>query len=259
MKKLFVLLLSAVILLNGASCTGGDTTTAPESAEETAADTVKETDFVTEEETEADTNAVTDEVTDAETEAVTDAETEAEEEKELSLGNVNGNTYKNDFIGIGCTIGDGWVFYNDEQIAQINGITQSYLDEDYLEQMKNATVFYDMYASSESSSTINISLEKGTKLAVLLTDIDKVLTNSVGSIESSFANMGGTNFKYELRDVEIDGETFKGMDMYVEINGVPVYETMFCIKANEYLVYACVCTYIENTTDDILGTFFIVE
>lgn len=263
MKKLAVLFISAAILLSAASCSGnGEVTTSPES-KPVSTDTSAVTDAETEALTDALTDAVTEAETDAETGAVTEMETDAvtEEEKELTLGNVDGNTYKSDFIGIGCTLDDdGWVFYNDEQIAQINGITQSYLDKEYLEQVKNAKVFYDMYAvNQETSSTINITLEKGTKLAVLLTDIDKVLTNSTVSIESSFANMGGKNFKYELCDVKIGDETFKGMDIYVEINDVPIYETMFCIKCGEYLAYVCVGTYFEDTTGDILETFFIVD
>ncbi len=258
MKKLAVLFLSAAILLSAASCVGNDdVTTSPESKPIST-----DTSAVTDAETEAVTDAVTEAVTEAETDAVTEAETDAvtEEEKELTLGNIDGNTYKSDFIGIGCTLDDSWVFYNDEQIAQINGITQSYYDEDYLEQVKNAAVYIDMYAANqETASTINISFQKGTKIAVLLTDIDKALTSSVDSIESTFANMGGKNFKYELCDVEIGGETFRGMDIYVEINGVPVYETMFCMKRGEYFVFGCVATYVEDTTDDILGMFFIVD
>ncbi len=238
MKTLAVLLLSAAILLSAAACSGNDdVTTSPESKPIST-----------------DTSAVTDAETEAETDAVT------EEEKDLSLGNVNGNTYKNDFIGIGCTLGDGWVFYNQEQIAQLNGIAHSYFDEDYLEQVKNSTIFYDMYALNESTSAkINLCLEKCTDLTVLLTDMDEVFTDIVGEMESLFVNSGGTNFKYELRDVKIGGETFRGMDIYVEINDVPTYETMFCIKSNEYLAYACVFSYIENTTDDILGEFFIID
>ncbi|MBR6644226.1 MAG: hypothetical protein IKL21_00505 [Clostridia bacterium] len=258
MKKIAILLLLAATLLNTAACKGGDDVTTADEKKPEVTDTAKvtdeSTDAVTDEQTDAETNTVTDEVTDEVTDAVT------EEEKELTLGNIDGNTYKSDFIDIGCTLGDGWVFYNDEQIAQINGITQSYLDKEYLEQVKNAKVFYDMYAvNQETSSTINITLEKGTKLAVLLTDIDKVLTNSTVSIESSFANMGGKNFKYELCDVKIGDETFKGMDIYVEINDVPIYETMLCIKCGEYLAYVCVGTYFEDTTGDILETFFIVD
>lgn len=266
MKKLAVLLLLAATLLNTAACKGGDDVTTADEKKPEVTDTAKvtdeSTDAVTDEQTDAETNTVTDEVTDEVTDTETDAVTDAvtDEEKELTLGNVDGNTYKSDFIGIGCTLGDGWVFYNDEQIAQINGITQSYYDEDYLEQVKNAAVYIDMYAANqETSSTINISFQKGTKLSVLLTDIDKALTSSVGATESSFANMGGKNFKYELCDVKIGDETFRGMDIYVEINDVPVYETMFCIKCGEYFVFGCVATFGEDTTDGVLDTFFIVD
>lgn len=263
MKKLAVLFLSASILLSAASCSGnGDVTTFSES-KPVSTDTSAVTDAETEALTDALTDAETEAVTEAETDAVTEMETDAvtEEEKELTLGNVDGNTYKSDFIGIGCTLDDdGWVFYDDEQIAQINGITQSYYDEDYLEKVKNAAVYTDMYAvNQETASTINVSFQKGTKMAVLLTDIDKALTSSVGATESTFANMGGKNFKYELCDVKIGDETFRGMDIYVELNGVPVYETMFCIKCGEYFVFVCVGTFGEDTTDGVLDTFFIID
>lgn len=234
MKKIAALLLCALLALNTVSCSNDKL-------------------LVNEGETQENRPVVTEPVS-SETDAVT------EEKRDLALGNIDGNTYKSDFIGIGCTLGDGWVFYTDEQIAELNGIRDSLLDDEYLEQMKKATVLYDMYAANQAqSSTINITLEKGTKLGVFMTDIDAVLTKSVDSLKSSFENMGGANFKYELRDVKIGDETFNGMDIYVEINGVPLYETMICIKSSEYLAYVCVASYVDNLSDEILGTFFTVD
>ena len=61
-----------------------------------------------------------------------------EEKPEFSLGDTTGSTYTNDFLGISCTLPEGWVFYTDEQIKEQNNITENYLDEEVIEQLKKA-------------------------------------------------------------------------------------------------------------------------
>ena len=48
----------------------------------------------------------------------------------LELGKVNGLTWENEFIGLGCTLTSDWTFKTDEEIRQLNNIVEDALDAD---------------------------------------------------------------------------------------------------------------------------------
>ena len=86
MKKVFCIILSMLMLLSLFGCTGN---TDPEDIRGEVSGTTEGT---------------------------------QEEKPEFSLGDTTGSTYTNDFLGISCTLPEGWVFYTDEQMKELNNL-----------------------------------------------------------------------------------------------------------------------------------------
>ena len=86
-------------------------------------------------------------------------------------GSVAQQTYKNEFIGIGCTLDDGWTFYTDDQIAKLNE--------------GKGDILYDMYAeNSASAQKAEVKLQKLTRVQVLSLDLETMYNSQSAMIKA---------------------------------------------------------------------------
>ena len=177
-------------------------------------------------------------------------------EGEFGLGKAQGNTYKNEFLGLECSLPDSWSFYNDSQIAELNGVAQDYLDEDAAEALENANIIYDMYASNgDDYSSININLEKLSTTQSLTMSVKEALEAQLPTIKQAFGNMGYENVSAEYTTVTVDEKTFDGITLCAEIEGVKFYEKIFSFKKGSYMANITVATMETDKSEEILKYF----
>lgn len=180
-------------------------------------------------------------------------------EPELSLGKTENNTYSNTFLGLSCTLPSEWVFYTDEQILELNNIVVDVLDEDIAELLENATVIYDMYASSQTDgSNMNVNLEKLSAAQAIRLDIKQVLEAQIDTIKQGYENMGYTDIRIEYEKIEVDGKEFDGLKLVAKIQGYDFYVTMFAFRKSNYLANVTIGSLQADKTDTILS-YFTVE
>ena len=185
--------------------------------------------------------------------------TEAEE-KELELGATEGSVYENAFIGIGYQLPDGWTFYTDEQIMELNNATSEMAGEEYQQLMEEVSIIYDMFATdADGLNNININMEKGNPVQLLALDLAQNYEAAMSTMKSTYENMGYENFEYEIGTIDIDGEEVVSAHITVEINDVSVYQTLFAVKCNGYLANVAVTSYFDDITADILGNLYWID
>lgn len=178
-------------------------------------------------------------------------------EKEFSLGVTSGDTYESEFIGIGCELEDGWTFYSEEQIKQLNSAATDMAGEEYQKLVEQATVVYDMYACDASQlNNININLEKAEPSEIESLNFKENFELLAPTITQTFENMGYTNAEYEVTTVNVDGKTLDALRTTAEIQGIKMYQAVFSVKCNGYIASAAVTTYYEDTINDILDRFY---
>lgn len=194
---------------------------------------------------------------------VTDPTEEAvdiDEVLDFSLGKAEGTVYTNEFIGIGYNLDDGWSFYDEEKINQLNNLAVDMAGEELQKAMEDATMIYDMYATdAEGLNNVNINLEKIGAVQLAATDLKENFELNAPMMEEAFTNMGYTNYTYEIKSIVVNGETVDAMCNTADINGVTMYQTLFQKKCGEYLASMCVTTFVEDTTDDLLSNFFWLD
>lgn len=232
MKKLFILLLAVAMVISFAACGSTD---------DVRGDQID--------------NTVSDDFS-----SDNDSIASGSQDEQFSLGVVDGLTYENDFIGLGCTLGNDWTFYTDEQIRELNNATIDMAGEDFAELMENATVIYDMYASkNDTFDNINITLEKVDVLQLIGLDIESNYEQLAPTMIQSIENMGYSNVTYEIGTATIGGEEYASFDLTAEIQGVKMYQTSISIKCNGYLANISVTTYEQNKVNDILKNFYLTK
>lgn len=181
-----------------------------------------------------------------------------EEKPEFSLGDTTGSTYTNDFLGISCTLPEGWVFYTDEQMKELNNLVGDYLDEEVVEQLKKATVVYDMFAQhTTNGSSINVTMEKLNVVQVVTLNIQKTLEAQIDTIKSTYANIGYTDVQVEYQKLTVDGKEFDSLKIQAKVQGLDFTGVLFAFPKGDYLANVTVCSLSADTVNSILGSITV--
>ena len=181
--------------------------------------------------------------------------------KEFTRGTVSGNRYENEFLGLGIELGESWVFYTDEQIATLYGLTTDFLEEDFGEYLKNATIIYDMQAAdTESNNNVGINFEKLTELGeVQTTNMETFVSSLMPTLANSLESVGCTDVSFELVEYDIDGKTFYGGKTKADLQGFELYQALICVKCEGYVSNITITSVGEDRIDSILDGFFVVK
>ncbi len=192
------------------------------------------------------------------------AATPTPEENEYRMGSTNGGIYTNDFIGIACELDENWVYFGDEQLAELSGIAADAIGDEELskiiqESTDSGKVVYDMYAaSSDGLANISIAIENLGVVYGMALDEDKYLDVTLESLPAAFESSGIENLVIEKSSVEFAGATRPGLVVTGEISGVLLYESMTCIKQGNYMAVIALTSFNENITEQMAGLFYSI-
>ena len=185
----------------------------------------------------------------------TEATTAVAQGQEFSLGYSTGRTYRNEFIGIQCTLDENWTFMTDEEIQTQNETTLGLVGDNYAEAIKSASILYDMMAThSNQQDTVGVVLEKPNAATLLLSEeayLNASKDDAVGSLES----LGITVSSAEIVKIKFAGAEHYALKVAGRFTGYNVYECMVAIKCNGYVAVVTACTWDTNTTMDIISQF----
>ena len=240
MKKIiaFTLALVMVMALAGCASSGGgsininpnatmapaptaaQTTEAPEAGETTAAALPDETKPVAPEETEPQ-----------ETEPVP---TEPEEAADI-LGETEGDTYTNEFLGFRCVM-EGFNFKTEAELYEYNGLSANATAADLVLKAKGESGACVFYASTaDSRNTANIMVNIGEPSDVQSVELKESLLSVIDTLVTTYESMGFTNVTCEYSEVEVGGKTLDGLVMSAEIAGQSFSLVMFMYTGENFV------------------------
>lgn len=186
----------------------------------------------------------------------TTSETQTEE-KDFSIGETSSGIYESDFLSIGWTLPENWVFYTDEEIKELNNMSTDLAGEEYEKLMEEATLVYDMMASSNDKiSSVNIVLEKSNAAAVATFDLEKNGDTIAGTAKPSLENIGFTDVNYTVSTTKFLGEDAQCLKWDMKMGDVDYYEVQVFVKAYEHLATITVASYDMAACEDILASFY---
>lgn len=175
----------------------------------------------------------------------------------FSLGVTEGSTYENKYLGLGLKIPDGWSFYDDEKIAELNGIVTEHMDEDMVDAMKEAEYFYDLYAvSADEQESVNIIFEKSTISQIATLDLEEYAETVVEGVEETYASMGFTVLEKDIDEIEIDGKDYTAYFLKSDMQGRTVYQAGFSVKKTNYIVSIAMAATSEDGLKELVDAFY---
>lgn len=173
-------------------------------------------------------------------------------EKEYSFGEINGNVYESEFIGIGVELDESWTFSSREEILEMNGFVLDQIDEDLAEELENASIIHDMVANSPMRN-ININLEKASSSNA---DVDAMYDATLPYLEELYESMGAENIDYRITEIEFGGKTQKAIVGSVTVYGIGMSQASVVVPCNGYYASISITAANESEVEELIGRFY---
>lgn len=178
----------------------------------------------------------------------------------FEIGVVDGQVYKNGYLGIVCELPDDWQFYSEDDLAAINGLRQGTGKEEAEAALQNSAYIYDMMAtSSDGAKSMNIIIEKMDMLYGEELTEEAFASASAAEAERAYTDMGYDEFACEMREVAFMGERHVANVMFAELpddqGGRPVYQVQIFKRVGGRMASVSICTYGEDLTAEAMLYF----
>ena len=196
-------------------------------------------------------------------------ETEAPEEtRPLSLGQTDGNTYINEYVGYGCRLSDAWVLYPADVLQEIpNDVLEALKGSELGDALEGVTQITDMMAENvDELTTVNVvytKLSLQERLAYALMDdaaiMDEVLKQK-DMLISSYAQAGINATAIESVTVTFLGQERLAMHTTATMQDVPYFILqVYDYHLGGYGVVTTFASFIEDKTESLLDLFYALE
>ena len=231
MKRIFVLILALCLMLSLAACAKEQPTPATTEAPKTEAPATTEAP-----KTEAPATTEAPKTEASETEAVTEAPATEPAEQAAIRGTQAGDTYTNEMLNLQINKPKGWVFYTDEQIAQVNNMTSEALKETNIADVigKNGQ-FTDMMMADAAGNSVNLILQPKQSILDIYSD-EQIFTLSEETMKAQFSAAGMTVNSFEPTTITFGEEEKTVLHMGLKVNDIEADEYQYWFRNDgEYM------------------------
>lgn len=151
--------------------------------------------------------------------------------------NTESNTYISEFFGVKVVLDKDWTGYNNQQMAQLNGITD-FSDKNLLQALKDKGTVFDLYAVMSGNLTgtnLNITVQDLRSTNSLKFTEETYIDNSIETIKKGYEDRGAT-----VEQVRKENLNFAGKDRFcshykILQNDAVVYLIQVAVKKGDYM------------------------
>ena len=163
------------------------------------------------------------------------AGTEAPDNAEIR-GVVKDGAYENKLLGIRVARPTGWIFYDEQQIAQVNNITAELLGgSDIAELIGKNGQFMDLMLANLTGNNINLIIQPKQALLDSYSDM-QIFTLSEQTFKAQFQSANMEVSTYEPITMQVGGEERTVLHIIVSASGVEMDEYQIWFRnASDYM------------------------
>lgn len=173
----------------------------------------------------------------------------------LARGEIDGDVYKSEFIGIEFTKPESWVYSTDEEIAAVLDMDAELLVEDkFKDAIENADSVYDMMVKDTLTGTnINVGIENLSR--TLSTNVtEKQYLDALKSQLSEVSSME-VIFPEEYDSAKLGDTEFTRAICEAKVMGVTMTQAYYVRKVDGYMCFVIVTIVKGYTIEDIEAMF----
>ena len=236
MKRFLTLLLALCLALSLAACTPAqkpDGTEAPKTeAPETEAPKTEAPETEAPETEATKTEAPETEAPETETPETEAPETDAADSTEIR-GTIADGAYENRLLKLRIACPKGWVFYDDDQIAQVNNTTAEIMkDTDIADLIGKNGQMMDMMMSSATGGSLNLIIQPKQAMLEFYND-EQIFTLSEETFRSQFEASGFEVQTYEPVTMKVGGEERSVLHIVMTSTGMDIDEYQIWYRDSE--------------------------
>lgn len=151
---------------------------------------------------------------------------------EISMGEWNGNTYTNNYLGLKFNLPTGWTHYSDEEIAEMMNISEEVLkDEEQIniELAKLTSVYY--LAASDPETLDNVMLMTEKPIMDVTTEL------YLNTLKTQLENLNSINYEVgETGKEKIGNREFDTLTTKATTNGVTMIQKYYIYKSGDHFI-----------------------
>lgn len=176
-------------------------------------------------------------------------ELEEWEEEPDFFGQVDGQSYVNEYIGIAADFSSDWVVATPEEAAELMGMTGMG------DSFENLGISCDLYTlNSDGRSTINIMLQES-NFAIRNMSEEEFMESNQESVKTSLGASGFKNIKSETVSITFAGQERNALKISGTLGDSTVFETMVVIRTDDYIYIITATTTNTDRTEEFLSIF----
>lgn len=175
----------------------------------------------------------------------------------LVVGTVNGYEYRNIYLDISCTLDDSWTFFNQEELASLNGYaSEVFTSEEYKQMIAESDVFFDMYAmTNDGLGNINVTMEKIGLATALILNEETYVGAVISVLEEAMLDAGYEELSCTTAQLDFCGKTHTGISTTGVFQGITIYQKQICFIVSEYVATITFSSYDMDYTDAMMSLF----
>lgn len=165
-------------------------------------------------------------------------------------------TYTNGLFGVRLALPEGFSFYDEAQMAELNGsVGELQTDEDVIRALDSGQAFFDMAAGTAGGATVTVVIARASTPDVQALDATGYLECAKAGLGAQLAAAGA-----ELKDARVGtfangrtGDAFASMRVRFEAQGTPMYEELVCLRAGDHFMTVSATARDRAELAEILG------
>ena len=176
-------------------------------------------------------------------------------------GALPGGTYSNHSVRLLCRLDDSWLFYNESQLLELNGVLTEGGSGDIATLAESGKAVYDMYAiSTDGLMTMNITYQNLGLLSGSSMTAQEYVELAAAKLPADLGAGGFTEVEVEVTATDIAAEkSCPTLLVTAKLQDTPMYERMVCLQTGNYIYCVTLCSFTEDVTADMAALFHTVR
>lgn len=172
-------------------------------------------------------------------------------------GALPGGTYSNHSVRLLCRLDDSWLFYNESQLLELNGVLTEGGSGDIATLAESGKAVYDMYAiSTDGLMTMNVTYQNLGLLSGSSMSAQEYVELAAAKVPGDLTAGGFTDVEVQVTATDIAGEkSCPTLLVTAKLEETPMYERMVCLQAGNYIYCVTLCSFTEDVTPTMAELF----
>lgn len=196
----------------------------------------------------------------AETESDAAPETSPAEDDASIHGGVDGDYYTNEVLKLRIRRPSGWIFYNEEQLAQTNNLRESIVEgTDVAEIIAKSGQFTDMMMTNAGNSSVNVLIQPMQAALSSYSD-QQIFQLSEETVKTQMGAIGMEVKTYEAVNYQVGGESRDLLHMGIEMGGAALDEYQIWYRTGpDYMAVVTVAILDDTDLQTVLDGITSLE